>query len=1424
MFKLSSNSSKEIKRLIWVEGAILIAILIIIFIACAQKGVVIEQAKTKTEITPEPKTTTVESMKDKERKQTTDYQSVKINKNSETRQRQGQYPYLEERLEGATHILGTIHSEIVWTKDKSPYVMDENVFVAEDGSLTIEPGVMVKVVRLTENTQLIDAYVALYIAGKFYAEGTPDEMIHFKALSDNPIKYREWQGIIFLNSSFTNILKWTIVEDSIYGVEATGSPLIAHCLFKNCHNGMSFYNKEFIGDAINNISAFNEYTGCMCFGITAEANISNNIFYKNFSSGIECLWDAFPYADYNLCFWSKDVLDSRKYYLRIEPGIHDLYKDPEFLNPENGDFRLSKTSPARESGHKNSEIGLAIDGWTKDKAEKENQEWLADGARELWYSGLQIERANQIQSREKRNIDQLLNAQIKYETALKKNLPGDLKDKITCSLGRVLVSQMKFNDAIEILKGVVSESEYPHLRDLARKYLAEALAENGKMQEAIDVLKAIEWTQNCVWSIPDIAKYSALGDKPDEALRILESTKKDEPNKYLTTLLQMILNCLERNQLDSAITLCKGFEYYPLAKEAPSAYLSIAKSARKNGKPELAVDLLKKSIQNDPFSKEAPESLSTLADILESDLNRSEEALTFRTQLAYNYLPYNQFVAKAQSEIKFEGTPINKTILLDSSFGEVSTFDRMFDGSCNFGQYDVLCILSKAGYFVHPNDRGGYGFRELDEGWLNNYGLIICNGCYGGGSDPPLPERAIKTLKEYVKNGGNLMVISSGKNWGSGNMANFYNPLIEQFGIQFSIDGYNPDILNTKGVTTNHPAVRGLAGFFAGGGVPVSVKDGDTLGYIDKFPIIALTQFGKGKVIVAGIGSGFMGGYLKESTEPTQNKIARLNKDLLLRLTAYLLSSKDLIGYTQPVFKDTTFHPKKVVTDEQIAFLNTRERERKQAEIFLRNTVGITGKIERQLNENQMMQFIEWLDKSDDPYTEFNKFGGVYDRFWLLYDMFSRLKGRAAKNYLARCFISLTSLDETWPPPEAHFTWLIVAFKEADKIQELEDVAKKFADEHCDNARMLSICAVIGSALNREIEGRQKIVSSYYEDALNLAKTQNDKAQIIAMKARSLQLCRKNSEAIEQYEKAYTLNPKTFVTFGSFIELLGEENQKEKLDAFLPEEFKRYPKDIHVTYDVAGRAYQKMGYFELAEKCFKESLASLPPGYENWNISVRLELAKLYAEQRLNDKAKANAKEALEYVVWLNRPKDYFESVKNEIQTFVDVSELTYEGIESKIKTELIKSTIEPNKPTFIPIRVYPAKYITDSSQAIPDGWEVIKLTHPRGGESNYLVNKSPILTEQHISRVETMEQKEFLKMRLDWKGAEIFRRYSSDAAHHGEPLGIGIKVGDRWVSFPIIQDEISVGIILIPNLTEDEIKQVLDAYRAPPPPPYPEK
>ena len=116
--------------------------------------------------------------------------------------------------------------------------------------------------------------------------------------------------------------------------------------------------------------------------------------------------------------------------------------------------------------------------------------------------------------------------------------------------------QKRYEAARQTLEKVLSDSQFPHLRDLARRYLAESWAKQRRPQEALAVLEGLQWPQSRVWAESAKAKYKAAAGAHQEALRTLEGLKDKEPERYLKAVSEMVSNRVEANDIDGAVALC----------------------------------------------------------------------------------------------------------------------------------------------------------------------------------------------------------------------------------------------------------------------------------------------------------------------------------------------------------------------------------------------------------------------------------------------------------------------------------------------------------------------------------------------------------------------------------------------------------------------------------------------------------------------------------------------------------------------------------------------------------------------------------------------------------------------------------------------------------------------------------------------------
>ncbi len=153
----------------------------------------------------------------------------------------------------------------------------------------------------------------------------------------------------------------------------------------------------------------------------------------------------------------------------------------------------------------------------------------------------------------------------------------------------------------------------------------------------------------------------------------------------------------------------------------------------------------------------------------------------------------------------------------------------------------------------------------MSPGLLSRYGLVVLNGTTGRGYyGDSIPTDVVDNLVEYVKSGGALLVTEEGF---SGSRGSSFNPLMSKFGLTFK-ERAGLDNQESTGYLTDHPAVKGLAGFYAERGVGVEFTSGDVLGKCGEQPVIVAAQFGRGKVVAAGVGRAFMGAGLAPQPIP----------------------------------------------------------------------------------------------------------------------------------------------------------------------------------------------------------------------------------------------------------------------------------------------------------------------------------------------------------------------------------------------------------------------------------------------------------------------------------------------------------------------------------------------------------------------------
>ncbi len=165
-----------------------------------------------------------------------------------------------------TEATGVIHEPVVWTVAQSPIVINGDFGVATDGSLAIEPGVIVK---FGPGAQLLSG------GGWIKANGTIDHPIIFTSASDTP-HAGDWNRISLTN--FGDEISFAKFEYGSSCLDVFGAVNISHVEIKNCEKGI-FLRTDFAG--IIEDSKFSNNTYGLYLSGNANPTIEHNRINDN---------------------------------------------------------------------------------------------------------------------------------------------------------------------------------------------------------------------------------------------------------------------------------------------------------------------------------------------------------------------------------------------------------------------------------------------------------------------------------------------------------------------------------------------------------------------------------------------------------------------------------------------------------------------------------------------------------------------------------------------------------------------------------------------------------------------------------------------------------------------------------------------------------------------------------------------------------------------------------------------------------------------------------------------------------------------------------------------------------------------------------------------------------------------------------------
>lgn len=224
--------------------------------------------------------------------------------------------------------------------------------------------------------------------------------------------------------------------------------------------------------------------------------------------------------------------------------------------------------------------------------------------------------------------------------------------------------------------------------------------------------------------------------------------------------------------------------------------------------------------------------------------------------------PISTFAVESDNARTKAVTTSDQQVLLDFSHGEA---DIQGLGVYNFSQYTAYDLLRKNGFNVGINTD-----RKLWKELLSEYKTLILHSRYRGQGVPFIPSE-IDAIKNFVTEGGTLFVLCWGSG-GAGDMYEFYNPLLKEFNIQLKPIP-EPEFRTAENLSNeifhdvDEIALQCPAEIVSDGcDILGSASTGESL--------LVRSSYGKGNVLVSGMGMAFLDSYMSGNSEREVNNQA----------------------------------------------------------------------------------------------------------------------------------------------------------------------------------------------------------------------------------------------------------------------------------------------------------------------------------------------------------------------------------------------------------------------------------------------------------------------------------------------------------------------------------------------------------------------
>jgi len=199
----------------------------------------------------------------------------------------------ELKAAGPTTVRDSIAVSTTWTKDNSPYIIQNDIKIAKGAVLTIEPGTQVQLTSPTEGK--VGTSPNLVVEGGLKAVGNVTDHISFGPSATGSL----WGAIYFNGSDNANsTLQWCMVKGGRI-VCNNASPVISQCAIYGAKSGVEIAVNSQPQITSSRITA--DGIGIVLLSDSASPIITNNDIYNN------------TYGFYLKYFGTPDISGNRVY-------------------------------------------------------------------------------------------------------------------------------------------------------------------------------------------------------------------------------------------------------------------------------------------------------------------------------------------------------------------------------------------------------------------------------------------------------------------------------------------------------------------------------------------------------------------------------------------------------------------------------------------------------------------------------------------------------------------------------------------------------------------------------------------------------------------------------------------------------------------------------------------------------------------------------------------------------------------------------------------------------------------------------------------------------------------------------------------------------------------------------------------------------